>query len=418
MNLPKIVVFLIAAFLVYTFLTPWIGVSGFLASVLITVGILAAAKTFLGQNWAFPWSIRGLYVVVILFLGVLFGGVFSFASLGNLSASMVSGEQIVQPIGEVTVPVTDIAACSVSNELKGKESTLHINAWDMESNTPYSSAVDLTTGCWLFKDGNDAKNFVAASSDTSDYDLTAGFAVGDQLYMYCGGTSYYTDPVEGLCINSQDTVVNLETHNAVAETDMQITGYDDSGGTTLSSGTTSEEDYYITQGAGAEDSLYLKLKQNSANQAYDFCAWGTMALYNLSSLEPVAGQGFSEDVTPTWAKSVAVGVDEYASGTTTYTDSYSIFKLAKAQRLHEWESIKTEFTAKTTATGDPEATGDNSTTPCKYIALAIDCQYSRGLDGAMHYDIHDHTDSEGDVGVAETETSPLGATVGVVIEAR
>lgn len=421
MDAKKIVIFLILAFVLYTYLIPWIGVSGFLASIFITVGLLAAVRTFLKVNWAFPTEVRGLFVVVILALGALFGGMFSFASLNNLSASMVSGEQIVQPIGQVTQPITDLAACDVSSELKGKAVNLKVNAWNQESNTPYSAAVDMTTSCWYYVNGIQPADFSQVSADTSDEDIATGFVVGDKLYVYCGGTSYYTDPVEGMCLETQSENLNINIHAIEAESDMQITAYDDSEATALSSGTTYEEDYYITQGAGAEDTVYLKLKVNSADAAYDHCAWGTMALTNLTSFVPnkvtTHGVTYTKVATPLWASDVAVKVDEYGTGSTTFTSSYTVYKLDKAIRLHEWESLKTQFIA-TASENDPVQEGDNSTTPAKYIALSMDCQYARGTDGVIYYDIHDHTSSEGDVGLAETETSPLGAAIGVVIEAR
>ena len=414
MNAGKMVIFLIAAFLVYTFLLPWIGISGFLASVLFTVGILAALKVFAKQSWAFPWSIRGLWVVVILFLGALFGGIFSFAAIGNLGASMVSGEQIVQPLGEVTSAVP--ALCSVSSELQGKTSTLQVNAWDMESNTPYSSAVDLLATCYLYKNGNSAENYVTVTSDTAAGSVTSGFAVGDTLYVYCANATYYTDPIEGLCLDKQEMPVNIKAHKIAGESNMAITGYDDTGGTALSAGTATQEDYYVTMGANEEQSLYLKLKVNAANMAYDLCGVATYALTNISSLKP-AGSEYTSVATPEWGKNIAIKFNE--TGSLTVTKDYSFFKRSSALRLHEWESVKDEFVIKTTTTGDPvQSTNDESVSTSCAGALYVDCAWAKGGDGKMYYDFYVHDDGQADVGLAETETSPLGGQVGVVIEGR
>jgi len=410
----KILIFLLAAFLVYTFLLPWIGVTGFLGMALFTVGLLMAIRVWANQKWAFPWPVKGTWVAVILIVGAFMGGLFSMETLSGLGAALVPGEAIVTPISPEPVSAADCRS-QVTEELRGKAATLRVNAWDMESNTPYSAAVDLTTECWIFKNGNQPINFISNSSDTSDASIS-GFVVGDTVYIYCGGASYYTDPIEAYCVETEAPQLSINTHTIDAESDIQITGYDDSGATALSAGTTDQEDYYITLGAGGEETVYLKLKVNSANAAYDHCAWGTVAMANLTSFKPASG--YTKSITPLWATDVAIEVN--ATGSITATSSYGIWKRdGGTYRLHEWDSIKPQFVVKADATGDPvQNNNDLGSTSVLAVALSVDCQYARGTDGRIYYDYYEHTDAEDDVGLAETEANPYGKEVGVIIEAR
>jgi hypothetical protein len=412
MNVKQILGFVVIAAVLWYFLLPWMGIAGLIPSIAVVVGIAALLRSYAKWTWAFPWKISGLMAIVILGIGLFLGGWFStLGGLGTMGATILPGETIVTPIDVSEVPETS-SACVVSGELAGKAATIYINAWDMESNTPYSSAVDLTTNCWVFKNGNGPTNYLRLTNDTADGTIN-GFAVGDLIYIYCGGTSYYTDPIEGYCVNTEAPTINLETHTIEAESSMQITGYDDTGATALTAGTSGQEDYTITQGANGEDSVYIKLKDNGANNAYDHCAWGTIALTNLTSFKPVASEGYTKVATPTWLQEVALLLND----TNTMSVDYTVYKAETTTRLHEWDSIKQEFIATASST-DPVTSDGASDNAAYYVALSIDCQYARGTDGKIYYDIHDHTDSEGNVGMDETEASPLGKEIGVIIEAR
>lgn len=404
MAIPKVWIFSVLAFLLIWYIVfPFFGIYGATLSLLIlAIGILMTIKSVANKN-VFPWRFSKLIALAVLGIGLYMTGV-----AGTLMATVV-------PSGTTFIDTTQMpTSCSVSEELKGKSVNIYFTAYDFESNTPYSSAVEIGgSSCWLFVNGEYKKTNIGTSGNTT----SGGIVVGDVISLYCGGTSYYTENIENLCVDQQELPVEVRTHSIEAESDMTLTMYDDSGATALSTGTTSEEDYYVTQGAGGEDSVYAKLKVNSANAEYDHCAWGTIAMTNLTDFRPVSG--YKQDITPNWAEDVSVAVDEYGSGTTSVTDTYTIYKADAPTKLHQWESLKVEFVLEADDTNDPIQTGDNNTLPAKYVLLSIDCQNAKGDPaGGLTYDIHDHSISQADVGLAETETSPLGGEIGVIIEAR
>lgn len=418
MNPVKFIVFLVLLYLVYAwFVVPWLGVTALIPAILVGVVILATVRKFTKFDWAFPWNLQGKWIIVLAVVAVVLGGFVTTTTLTTLGASIMPGETIVAPVMPVTPTPDALLGCiedvrAINPDNVGESATISLNAWDLESNTPYSGAVNTT--CWLYKNGNSATDYVKIITDT-DTEEETGFAMGDTIYIYCGDTSYYTDPLEGYCIKEERPTINLNSHAIVAESNMQITGYDDTGGTALSAGTSTQEDYYVTMGADEEQSVYLKLKNNVANKAYDHCAWGTVVMGNLSSFKPASG--YTKVETPDSMSNIAVAVNE--TGSIAVTSSYLMYKRNEGiMRLHEWQSIKPEFVIKS-GTNDPLQTDNNDdANPSLAIAISMDCQYAKGTDGVPYRDFYAHTSSEADVGLAETETSPLGKQVGVIIEAR
>mgnify|MGYP000215090915 CR=1 FL=1 len=400
--------FIILLLAVYFVVAPWVGVTGTLAVIAFALA-LALTLDYFKVFRVFPFRLKK-NIALILMLGLWGYTAFSAGWLAKLGLQLPTGA-----IQAGVKPPAEPGACVVSEELKGKTATITVNAWDMESNTPYSSAVDVNP-TYVFKNGNSAENYVKELSDTSAYSLS-GFAVGDTLYAYGGGTSYYADPVEGWCVDSQAPTLSINAHAIASESNMQITGYDDTGSATLSAGTTNEDDYYITMGAGEEQAIYLKLKVNAANKAYQFCAWGVATFYNISSVEPQNVEAtYTKIATPEHLESVAIKVNE-TSPATTITEDYTVYKASSPIMLHEWDSIKEQFVVKSDSSNDPVGNGGTSSLN-GFAIIAKDCAYARGDDGRVYLDLYQHDSAESDVGLDETETSPYGKQVGVVIEVR
>lgn len=412
MQMNKMIIALILAFLVYTFLLPWIGVSGFLASILVTVGILALLK-IAGLDWAFPWKIRGLYVAIILIVGFLFAGFFTADALSSLSASIMPGETITNPIGQSVTVGSGVAMQSCEAKAKsagidGKDANVVVNAWDKESNTPTSSAVDVNF-CNIYLNGQ----FLQKTTDTSDLDVDNA-AVGDTISIYCGGSSYYVDPVENFCVEKEDgNLINLMAHKIQTEVNLSLTVYDKTGSAALSSGTSGQEDYYITAGAGSDQKVFVYLQNNNNDAAYDFCAWATVAMTNVTSFQPT-GSEYTQVVAAKSVKSIALLVND----TNTVTTDYAVYMRSQAVRLHEWDDLKDGFTIEIDDTNDPVATDGTGEDNAYAAVLSKDCTYSTADDLSSAYDYYTHDTSQDDVGLDETETSPLGGYDGAIIELR
>jgi len=404
--------FIILLLATYFVLAPWLGLSGSFWVTIAFALALALTLDYFGIFRVFPFRLKK-NIALILLIG-LWG--FTAYSAGWLSGFIpgIPG-QLAGQVSPITPPtVQPTAGCVVSEELKGKTSTLDVNAWDLESNTPYSSAVDFGSNCWIYKNGNGPENYIGATTDTSDAEIS-GFTVGDTIYMYCGGSTYYGEPVEGVCVESQRQPLSINAHTIVGESDMQVTAYDDTGSTTLSAGDTGDADYKMTQGAGGEDAIYIKLKVNVANKAYQVCAWGVAELTNITDVTPQDVEStYTQVFTPTHMESIAIVTN--STTTKTQTKDYTIYKFASPILLHEWDSIKEQFVVEASDTNDPLGFVTGTNDDAGFAIIAKDCAYARGDDGRAHLDFYQHDTSEGDVGLDETETSPAGKQVGVLIE--
>jgi len=410
----KLIWFLALLLAVYFFIRAWLGISGLIPVIVFTLA-LALTLDYFGIFKIFPFKLNRKFSMIVLV--VLWA--YTFWTAGWLT-TLMGGFKIpgaVTPVSSISsVSSVTPSSCmsSVSDEIRGTAATIDLNAWDLESNTPYSSAVDFSTNCYIYKNGNAATDYVTTSADTSAATLS-GYSVGDTIYMYCGGSTYYGEPVEGLCVQTQRFPVAINAHTIVAETDLSTTVFDDTGATALTAGD-GGADYDMTLGAGGEDTIYAKLKVNVANKAYQFCGWGTFTFYNISSVTVLgddAGGTYTKVASPLHMSNLDVATN--ATATSTVYGTYTFFKRSPLL-LHEWDSVKTQINVKAHASNDPNGFGPTASTANGFALLAKDCAYARGDDGKMYLDIYSHDTSEADVGLGETEISPQGKTAGVTIE--
>lgn len=408
---------LILLYGIWAYLLPMVGINpatSLILAAMFTLGAVVLVGRFF-PAFALPIPmlsrIKPMWAAVLILIPVLTLGMFGLPRLiPNFFAGQISGP--IAAVAPVQIVTADVCKSSVNPELLGSAATLYINAWDMESNTPYSVAVDLTTYCYVYRNGNSADNFVTATTDTSAATI-AGFSVGDTVYIYCGGSSYYTE-LFSMCIDSATPAVNLVSHTASATTDLQIVGYDSSGSAALTAGTSSMQDYNMTLGASQEDVFYLKLTNNVANKAFQFDGWAVAKFTNIDECRPTSteGRSFTKSASVTFLESQAINV---SSGTynNPITKDYVPYVVSSPVLLREWEWIKDKFTIKATST-DPTG-GTNSTTFNGVAAVAFDVTYAKGDDGGAHFDFYSHDSGESNVGISETLTSPLGKDNGVLI---
>lgn len=419
---------------VYMFGVAFVGITPGSLIAMSVPAFLFALTTLFALKWvgvieAFPFlpinKQAAMYATIIL----LVVGIFTMGWFANflpfLSSASVTGTTVT---GLTTGSQSQITAACDKAKLCGDSacpaSTIDVNAFDLASTTP-GTPVDLTTGCWIFRNGV----YVGQSADTSAATLNA--AVGDSFSIYCGGTSYYCEPVENQCIKSSRDQIKINCYGAAAESDMQVTGYDKSMNS-LSSGTATQDDYYITLGASATDKDYFELMVNSNTKTYQLGAIGTAKFTNITRVEPLSfnfngkftSGSYSWKVvgTPQWAQSVAILVNETAT-TTAITKDYTTYRLQKAGQdaiilLNKWEYVTIPVEIESSSSDPIAHSGTSSLNG--YAVLFMDAQKSISSNNdAIYTDIWDHaTTTQSDVGLAETETSPLGKQVGALVEVR
>jgi hypothetical protein len=402
---------LVAAFLlVYFVLVPFAGLgnAGYL-SIIFTVGFIFLLEAF-GIR-LLPWKLKKtwIYAIAILCIGYVAITAGWLAKLG-IPGFMVPGA--VTP----TAPAVSGLSCaeSISPEIRGTTATLDVNAWDLESDTPYSTAVDANP-TYVYKNGNSGGDYVTSITDTSGATVS-GYSVGDIAYLYPTGTTYYGEALEGVCVDTQRKSVSLNVHKIATETDMQITGYDDTGTTTLTSGTSGQEDYEISMGASEKKTFYIKLKMNAANEAFNLGGIAVRLLNDAKALRLIES-GFDKVATPTFLDNVNIAINDSPSYSVNITGGYDfVWKKTTPQLLKEWDSVKYQFEVESSTT-DPTADDTVSPTSADLVILQfVDAQWARGEDGRVYLDFYQHDANEGNVGMSETVTSPLGKTTGTIIE--
>lgn len=394
----------------YYVMTSQFGIAGFLTLTTLILGIMMGLK-YLGVEWAFPLRFKKQILLYgslgLILVGLFTGGYLSISKITSWTSPATFEGETVQPTPSEPAPTA--AECAVTEELRGKQSTVTINAYDLEANNPYSSQVSSATTVWVFKDGT----FLQKIDDVTSKDITV--PAGSSLSFYGGNGSLYVDTLEGYCVNSLDASVDLDVHSVQSEGNMQVTMYDETASSTLSAGDSDQEDYYVTMGSGEEKAVYFKLKNNGANAAFH---WGGLAVaefYNISSVEPASG--FSAEATPDFLSSQDIQVNETSGNKQTINKDFKLFKKNSVEKLSEWESNKIQITVESDSSNDPIASTHNINFN-GFGLMALDATYARGADGEMYHDVHDHGASESNVGLTETVTSPLGKEVGALVEAR
>lgn len=390
---------LLAAGFSWFFLSNLLGVSGFLASLavmLITIGSLRYLN-ILKASMIWPFNKQtNLYLAIGGLLILLFTAP---AMFGNLQSEL--GLTTAEVTTVETTSQVAAAGCVVSEELKGKQATVDIDYFDVESDTESEVTGNITV---FDQDGNKV-----ADQISTDSDLTV--AAGSVLDVAGNTTTYYIDPISGICVDSLKKNVRGNAHTIAGDGDMQVVGYDDTASTTLNTDTYS--DYYIDMSADEETTVYFKLKTNTADKAMNFAGWAVAEFNDIDSVTAMDSDGisFSKVFTPDYLENVDIKVNE--TGSTTITEDYTVFKANSNVLLHEYDELKVKFkvTADSSAPSDADGTADVD----GFAVMAFDSAGAKGSDGEIYYDFYQHDENEGNVGMFEAVDSPQGLTTGAMV---
>jgi len=398
------------------------GLMGLLAAGAISAGVLALLKSLKIAN-LFPYKTSVLTAVIILAAGLFFGGLLPGLSVPSIGAPAATA----LPTATVATQVSSATDCeaSVAPDIKGTSATVTLNAYDLESNTPYSAAVDAGT-VFVFRtaklaDG-DSTNFVVSTSDTTANGVT-GFKTGEVISMAGGNTTgaggrYYIETAEGICLKGQQNSVNLNAHLWETDAEVDTTIYDSTSSVELGAGTVGL-DYTAAQGASSEITYYWRIRPNSADNALWLGGVGLSVFQNITSAQPVgAGAGlFSIVPTPNYLRDInfPTAAEAGGGGGNNMTRTYTIYKLKNSLLMHEFDEFKFPFSVRASS-NDPTG-APNTTTWSGVTGIVLDQAYVRGADGRMYLDIHDHANlgSEANVGLGESVSSPNGGTSGFAL---
>lgn len=414
-----IVVLTLTYLLVLTVLSRFLGIAGLTTN--LTVGLLVSIAILFGlkalglihrsvpltRQWAAGGAILALALVFFM-PGVLPS--IAAPSLTQQAASITPAESVTVPTSGVTVSACE---ASVSPDIKGTSATLNLNAYNLEEDNPYAAARDTGT-LYVFRANSisDASNdnFVTSTADTTANALT-GFKVGEVVSFAGGNAGNYTEAKNGVCVSGQQVSVNLDNHHLQTEANYNTTVYDSTGSTEVGSGTQSI-DYSRSLGANEVQVFKWKLKNNGADAAIRLCAvgftWGT----NITHVKPSGGDEslFTQIPAPLFAKNVQTPTTYTTETQNPVRKDFTVHKLNQPRLLKEFQEFSFWFETKASA-NDP--VGSVNTTDWSGVnGIMLDCGWSRGSDGKMYDDVHDHSATEANAGRAETLTSPGGKISG------
>lgn len=380
---------------------------------------------FLGQIKVQPHPVVAILGITFLLVGINMSGWFDVSAL---ISDFFTGAQVPS----TTIPATTTATAgtlsglcspSITPQRLGESATIDVFTYDKESDSQASVIVPVA----VFKgDGKKIK-------DVNSYNAGGGSvitaAIGDVLKVQGGNETWLVDEVDTFCVDSARPTLELSAHKIQDVTNMQVTCYDDTATTVLSTTNqnNTQEDYELAMGASETTTFYCKLKNNAANGAFDL-AGVAMVEYNSTTIDYVnlLEPGWRTDAVPGFLKSTIYLQEHTTANGPINTTASKYDKLyirdpdgdgvPDAFRLSEWDSIKYKYEIKTLST-DPVADDIGSQDSASLVALMyLDAASAEGKDGKMYYDIHDHTDSEGNVGLDEKIHSPLGLELGAIIE--
>lgn len=224
--------------------------------------------------------------------------------------------------------------------------------------------------------------------------------------------NWYTDPVLNYKITTEAETLTLDAHSVATESSLNLTLLDsDMNAVSGDDNAINNVDFYTTLSAQQSKIFYAKLTNNQANKEYKLC--GAAVLWNNLKGAEIKETGWTE--VPCWDEivdaSVSVNNDTHNA---TLIDFDRCYKAATPVILHEYDdtTIKMAVEANT-----PDPAVNNYT---MFGVQFVDCGYALGSDGQMHFDmyVHDSNERHSEVGVAEDETSVMGATSGFLCETQ
>lgn len=355
-----------------------------------------------GVFWMFVILAVGT-MVVLASIGVYNGYVEPFMAKHKMASSLESGSGTNQIEGSQTQYLDRPNAATFTFQVLD-------NANDDSTITAGIPVGALSTS--TDADGNTvSKEWLNTGSDKTNATIS-NIPEDTVLSFYGGDGTYYLVPTTNRKITVGDKVT-LNGATIQTEANMVITVYDDTGSTALSAATnTTYNDYKATLGSGQEETIYIKVSNNAADKRFNIKAICTgVEGTNVSSIE-ITGSDWSKSILPTVVETaqVTTTLDDATTTTAKYATCY-VYKAGTNEviSLDEWEDsplIKAKINA---------ITAKNPAADVVFFTV-MDGAWARGSDGKGYFDFYQHVDSEANVGLTETLSSPLGKQLGAIVE--
>lgn len=301
-------------------------------------------------------------------------------------------------------------ATTVTNLANLESATITVNDYDRVNSDP-NTAVAAT---WYVFENGELKTNAAAVTSVDTY-------VNAPVEFYGTGTTYYGD-YKKVIPTTATSIASLDAYTIASESSMAVTGYDNTGSTALTADDDAENtaDYSLTLGSGEDYNLYAKIQNKDDNSRFNLKAICTFYTSNGNITDfKLVDSDFSEVAIPLQLKNTAISVnnDTASNAFTSYYKHCYVYKAGTTDviQLNGWDYTKNfQFVVDVTTDINPAANMGNN-----FGFIALDASYKLGSDGKIWHDFYTHDTNEytDTVGMAETEDSPQGLQVGMVIEA-
>jgi hypothetical protein len=354
-------------------------------------------------------------------------------SLGYIAATGGLGQQSATgPSGQVVVDGSGNAVQET------KDATLTVNAFDTGGSSS-TEVTDADTSVWKAST-NDAygTRLKSASSFTiGGATVSSGLSNKDAYTIVEGDDSYYAaetgradgedidQPPRNIAIDgSTQPTYQYNLVSVAAESDLSMTAYDDRGNQLTTGSNSNQEDYEVSLSADEDKTIEVELKQTGTDKYLDACGVAYKTLNDVDDVAAVrftgpagddvrfADEGVAEHLETDIAMNESNGLNENVS-------KYDgVFRFDQNVRLGKNDKLVMNFDIQADSDNDPTAveSGDLTTTDALLVQFK-DCDWyeTPGLGADSGY--HDESSSEADVGLDESDNSPLGGESGMIIEA-
>lgn len=388
----------------------FLGTPGLVTAALAGIGVVATARFFdlIGAAPLWPFNKQmNMAIMLVAAIGLIATTPFLAAQVGgmlNPAQASLTGNAAADK------PVSQSDSCAVPDGLVSAGSaTVSFRAVNVEADKEETVNVPIS----VFADGQK----VADLDDTHSGD-TVSVAPGKTLSVRGGNTTstsagYYLEAVEGYCVDEIEETVDLNAHEWQTATNMEMTIFDDTGATALSSDTNS--DYTAGDlGADALEPIFVKIENDANNdRAYNFYGFAVAVFNDIDEVAPVSG--YSTAITPKYLEDQTVRLNSTYSAANTIEEDYKAYtRDAGEVMMQAWDSEKVKFqidTDDSTAPSDADGTANLD----GFAISVLDSAGAEDASGKVVYDFYQHDEDQGNVGLTENLTAVHGKNTAALV---